>query len=60
MRAEETNESKSIWSSTSNVDSVEHLFKVVPTTGQYKIRVRFRQRANVTSQPYALSWWTVS
>jgi Subtilase family len=60
MRAEETNESKSIWSSISNIDSVEHLFKTVPSTGLYKIRVRFRQRANITSQPYALSWWTVS
>jgi Subtilase family len=59
MRAEETNESKSVWSSTSNVDSVEHLFQIVPSAGRYKIRVRMRQRYNTEIQPYALSWWTV-
>jgi hypothetical protein len=59
MRAEETDESKSVWSSTSNVDSTEHLFQQVPSAGKYKIRVRFRQRYNNASQPYALAWWTV-
>jgi hypothetical protein len=30
----------------------------VPTSGQYKIRVRYQQRYNSASQSYALAWWT--
>lgn len=44
--------------STSEVDSVEHVFCPVPKTGKYKIRVLFRQQMNVATQPYALAWWT--
>ena len=45
--------------SISDVDSTEHVFCPVPTTGKYKIRVQYRQQANEASQPYALAWWTV-
>ncbi|MDV2994281.1 MAG: hypothetical protein N4J56_003935 [Chroococcidiopsis sp. SAG 2025] len=45
--------------STSEVDSIEHIFCPVPTTGNYKIRVLFRQQVNQPSQPYAIAWWTV-
>lgn len=45
--------------STSQVDSVEHLFYQVPTTGRYKIRVYFRDRVHEATQPYAIAWWTV-
>ena len=48
-----------ICTSTSEVDSIEHIFCPVPTTGNYKIRVRFRQQVNQPSQPYAIAWWTV-
>ena len=58
MRAEDNDTSKSIWSSESEVDSVEHIFQQVPTTGRYKIRVQFRQQVNENAQPYALAWWT--
>ncbi|MEC4814664.1 MAG: S8 family serine peptidase [Scytonema sp. PMC 1069.18] len=47
-----------ICSSISDVDSVEHIFCPVPTTGNYKIRVKFRQMVNQATQPYALAWWT--
>jgi subtilisin family serine protease len=59
MRAEDTDTQQSIWSSVSNVDSVEHIFHQVPTTGRYKIRVRSRQQVNLPIQAYALAWWTV-
>lgn len=49
----------SICTSISEVDSVEHIFCPVATTGTYKIRVQFRQQENEATQPYALAWWTV-
>ncbi|PIG92119.1 S8 family serine peptidase [Gloeocapsopsis sp. IPPAS B-1203] len=45
--------------STSEVDSVEHIFCRVPTSGKYKVRVQFQQQVNHAVQPYALAWWTV-
>jgi hypothetical protein len=59
MHAADTDVKKSIWSSVSAVDSVEHIFHQVPTTGRYKLRVQFRQQVNLPSQTYALAWWTV-
>lgn len=59
MRAEEEDTAQSVWSSVSRVDSVEHLFYAIPATGQYKIRVVFRDRVNDVVQPYALAWWAV-
>lgn len=49
----------SVCSSTSEVDSVEHIFCRIPKTGRYKIRVDYLQRVNQNTQPYALAWWTV-
>ena len=60
MRAEDDQIEQSIWSSTSAVDSVQHIFHQVPTAGKYKIRVHFRQAVNVPKQAYALAWWTKS
>ena len=45
--------------SISDVDGVEHIFCPVPKSGNYKIRVQFRQQANRATQAYALAWWTV-
>jgi len=45
--------------STSDVDSVQHIFCPVPEKGNYKIRVSFRQKVNAITQRYALAWWTV-
>jgi hypothetical protein len=62
MRAEDTDTAKSIWSSESQVDSVEHIFHLIPETGRYKIRVTLRQHTSAReeqSQPYAIAWWTV-
>lgn len=58
MRAEDNDIQKSIWSSISTIDSVEHIFFPVPATGRYKIRVVFRQQVNDPIQAYALAWWT--
>lgn len=58
MRAEDTDINQSIWSSVSQVDSVEHIFYPVPTTGRYKIRVVYHNQVNEPAQPYALAWWT--
>jgi len=58
MRAEDSDIRRSIAASNSDVDSVEHIFQPVPTTGRYKIRVQFRQQVNQPSQPYAIAWWT--
>ncbi|MBV9389247.1 MAG: S8 family serine peptidase [Chroococcidiopsidaceae cyanobacterium CP_BM_ER_R8_30] len=49
----------SICASVSNVDSVQHIFCRIPKTGNYKIRVQFRQQINEATQRYALAWWTV-
>jgi hypothetical protein len=46
-----------VCSSISPIDSVEHIFCPVPATGNYKIRVQFRQKLNEATQPYALAWW---
>lgn len=44
---------QSIWASTSQVDSVEHIFHPIPKTGFYKLRVVYP----ASTQPYALAWW---
>ena len=59
MRAEETSTDRSLWSSTSSVDSVQHIFHQVRDPGKYKIRVHFRQAVNLPRQAYGLAWWTV-
>lgn len=59
MRAEDTDIRQSIGSSSSDVDSVEHLFQQIPATGRYKIRVVFENQVNEPVQPYAIAWWTV-
>jgi Subtilase family len=48
-----------VCSSISLIDSVEHIFCPVPATGNYKIRVQFRQQVNQPTQPYGLAWWSV-
>lgn len=60
MRAEENNIDRSLWSSTSSIDSVQHIFHQIRDPGKYKIRVQFRQVVNLPVQAYALAWWTVS
>ncbi|MBE9049831.1 S8 family serine peptidase [Nostocales cyanobacterium LEGE 11386] len=49
-----------ICSSVSEIDSVEHIFCPVPATGNYKIRVQFRQQVNEQTQSYGLAWWSVA
>jgi subtilisin family serine protease len=48
-----------VCASISPIDSVEHIFCPVPATGNYKIRVQFRQQVNEATQPYGLAWWSV-
>ncbi|MBD2294347.1 S8 family serine peptidase [Anabaena sphaerica FACHB-251] len=45
--------------SVSEIDNVEHIFCPVPATGNYKIRVHFKQQVNEPTQAYSLAWWTV-
>jgi hypothetical protein len=59
LNAESNTVASNICTSISQVDSVEHIFCPVPTTGKYKIRVQFRRQVNQPSQPYAIAWWTV-
>ncbi|WP_009631082.1 S8 family serine peptidase [Synechocystis sp. PCC 7509] len=58
VSTESNNAPSSICTSISEVDSVEHIFCPVPTTGKYKIRVQYSQKVNEATQPYALAWWT--
>lgn len=52
---------QSVWSSVSEVDSVEHIFYQIPATGRYKLRVVYQQQVHdEPTQPYALAWWAVS
>lgn len=61
MRAEDNDIRDSIWSSVSDVDSVEHIFTQIPATEQYKLRVVHQQPSEDESAlPYALAWWAVS
>ncbi|MDC0834086.1 S8 family serine peptidase [Geitlerinema sp. CS-897] len=60
MPADSDDISDSIWSSTSPVDSVEHVFHAVPETGRYKLRVVYNRQVNDAEQDYALAWWTVT
>jgi hypothetical protein len=59
MPADEDNLDRSLWSSVSAVDSVQHIFHQIRDPGKYKIRVHFRNAVNVPHQAYALAWWTV-
>jgi hypothetical protein len=59
MKADATNVRRSIWSSVSKVDSIEHIFHQIPETGRYKIRVVYRDRTHEANQAYALAWWGV-
>jgi hypothetical protein len=60
MPADEDRIDRSLWSSTSSVDSVQHIFHQVRDPGKYKIRVHFRKAIDLPNQAYALAWWTVS
>jgi Subtilase family len=60
MPAEENRLDHSVWSSTSSVDNVQHIFHKIRDPGKYKIRVHFRQAINLPTQAYAIAWWTVS
>ncbi|MDV3350857.1 S8 family serine peptidase [Leptothoe sp. ISB3NOV94-8A] len=58
MPADENDMDKSIWSSVSEVDSLEHIFYKIPQTGRYKLRVVYeKQVTSEVAQPYALAWW---
>ncbi|MBD2108325.1 S8 family serine peptidase [Nodosilinea sp. FACHB-13] len=60
MPADEDDITKSVWSSVSEVDSIEHIFYQIPETGRYKLRVIYQQQAHSEpTQPYALAWWSV-
>lgn len=60
MPIDEDDISKSIWSSVSEVDSVEHIFYKVPQTGRYKLRVVYQQQVTPEApQSYGLAWWGV-
>lgn len=57
MKADDDRSSERIWSSSSSVDSVEHIFHQIPETGRYKLRVVYRDRVNTETQSYAIAWW---
>lgn len=59
MSANQDDNTKYTCASFSDADSIEHIFCQVPKTGNYKIRVQYRQRLNEADQSYALAWWTV-
>ncbi|WOD39019.1 S8 family serine peptidase [Nodosilinea sp. E11] len=60
MPADTDDITQSVWSSVSEVDSVEHIFYQIPETGRYKLRVIYQQQVhNEPTQPYALAWWSV-
>ncbi|HEY9647061.1 MAG TPA: S8 family serine peptidase [Chroococcidiopsis sp.] len=59
LKADDDDLSDAVWSSVSQVDSVEHIFHQIPATGRYKIRVVYRDRVNTPTQAYAIAWWAV-
>jgi hypothetical protein len=59
LPAQEDNNTKYTCASLSDSDSLEHIFCPVPISGNYKIRVQYRQQVNDKEQAFALAWWTV-
>ena len=59
MPAEAKDVKESLWSSVSAVDSFEHLFFRIPSTGRYKLRVSYRDQVHSENQAYGLAWWGV-
>ncbi|MBW4508428.1 MAG: S8 family serine peptidase [Scytonematopsis contorta HA4267-MV1] len=59
VRADAPNIAVAVCSSTSDIDSVEHIYCPIPANGNYKIRVQYQKQVNQPTQPYALAWWTV-
>ncbi|MEL6334327.1 MAG: S8 family serine peptidase, partial [Cyanobacteria bacterium J06626_26] len=60
MAIDEDDTSQSIWSSVSDVDSLEHIFYKIPQTGRYKLRVVYQQQVTAEKpQTYSLAWWGV-
>jgi subtilisin family serine protease len=59
LPAQEDNNAKYTCASLSDSDSLEHIFCPVPISGNYKIRVQYRQQVNEKEQAFALAWWTV-
>ena len=60
MPIDEEDTAKSIWSSTSDVDSLEHIFYKLPKSGRYKLRVVYEQQITPEMpQTYSLAWWGV-
>jgi Subtilase family len=58
LPAHENRLDRSLWSSISTVDSIQHIFHQIRNPGKYKIRVYFRRAVNSPKQAYALAWWT--
>jgi len=46
-----------VWSSESRVDSLEHIFRTIPETGRYKLRVVGARVGGDRDPAYALAWW---
>ncbi len=59
MAADSDDINQAIAASTSDVDSLEHLFAAVPRQGRYKLRVVYNRQVNEPNQDYAIAWWTV-
>lgn len=60
MPVDSNNKNDYLCASISRVDSTEHIFCKIPTTGQYKIRVEYANQVNESTQNYGLAWWTAS
>jgi len=59
MPVDSNNKTQHLCASISKVDSTEHIFCKIPTTGQYKIKVEYANQVNESTQNYGLAWWTV-
>ncbi|MDX2254036.1 MAG: S8 family serine peptidase [Pseudanabaenaceae cyanobacterium bins.39] len=62
MRSQDQDTSASVWSSTSQVDNLQHIFIPIPKTGKYKLRIIMRSPQDnseelLLPQTYALAWW---
>jgi hypothetical protein len=57
MRADDDTLERHVSASSSEVDSIEHIFHQIREPGRYKIRVVFRKAANIPKQAYGLAWW---
>lgn len=60
MPADSNDLNDAVWSSTSYIDNLQHIFRKVDSRGQYKLRVVFEDDRASAETHYGLAWWAAT